>query len=113
MRGLLMDRADAVMGCTENSPEEAELAALTEVIEAYQRQRWPDGKFWAARVSYFPARIERCVWRGTIVRNLRKLQYQTICTAGNTAIDRLPHVRHLLLPETKGRKPDAKNPDSL
>ena len=44
MRGLLMDRADAVMGCTENSPEEAELAALTEVIEAYQRQRWPDGK---------------------------------------------------------------------
>jgi len=50
---------------------------------------------------------------GTIVRNLRKLQYQTIYTAGNTAIDRLPHVRHLLVPETKGQKPDAKNPDSL
>jgi len=32
------------MGCTENSPEEAELAALTDVIEVYEGQRWPDGK---------------------------------------------------------------------
>jgi len=32
MHALLMDRADALMGCTENSPEEAELAALTDVI---------------------------------------------------------------------------------
>jgi hypothetical protein len=44
MHGLLMDRADALMGCTENSPEEAELAALTDVIDAYERQRWPEGK---------------------------------------------------------------------
>src|SRR5262245_5007685 len=44
MHGLLMERADALMGCTENSPEEAELAALTDVIEAYERQPWPDGK---------------------------------------------------------------------
>ena len=29
MRALLIDRADALMGCTENSPEETELAALT------------------------------------------------------------------------------------
>jgi len=44
MHGLLMDRADALMGCTENSPEKAELAALTNVIEAYERHRWPDGR---------------------------------------------------------------------
>ena len=39
MHGLLMERADALVGCTENSPEEAELAALTDVIEAYERPR--------------------------------------------------------------------------
>jgi hypothetical protein len=44
MHGLLMDRADALMGCVEGSPEEAELAALTDVIESYERQRWPLGK---------------------------------------------------------------------
>lgn len=43
MHGLLMERAAALMGCTENSAEEAELAALTDVIEAYERQRWPLG----------------------------------------------------------------------
>ena len=44
MHGLLMDRADALMGCIEGSAEEAELAMLTDIIEAYERQRWPDGK---------------------------------------------------------------------
>jgi len=37
------------MGCTENSPEAAELATLTDVIEAYERQRWPDGKILGGR----------------------------------------------------------------
>ena len=44
MHGLLVERAAALMGCTENSPEEAELTALSDVIDAYERQRWPDGK---------------------------------------------------------------------
>jgi len=44
MHGLLMERADALMGCTKNSPEETELAAFTDVIEAYERQRWPLGR---------------------------------------------------------------------
>ena len=39
MHGLLMDRAHALMGCVEGSAEEAELAALTDVIESYERQR--------------------------------------------------------------------------
>jgi hypothetical protein len=29
MHALLVQRADELMGCTENSPEEAELSALT------------------------------------------------------------------------------------
>jgi hypothetical protein len=44
MHGLLVQRADELTGCTENSPEERELEALTETIEAYERQRWPLGK---------------------------------------------------------------------
>jgi hypothetical protein len=41
MHALPVKRADELMGCTENSPEEAELAALTDVIEAYESRRWP------------------------------------------------------------------------
>ena len=44
MHGMLMDRADALMGCLEGSAEEAELAMLTDIIVAYERQRWPDGR---------------------------------------------------------------------
>jgi hypothetical protein len=44
MHALLVERADARVGCPEGSPEEAELATLTDAIEAYETVRWPDGK---------------------------------------------------------------------
>jgi hypothetical protein len=44
MHALLVKRADELMGCIEGSAEEAELATLTDVIEAYEAQRWPAGK---------------------------------------------------------------------
>jgi hypothetical protein len=44
MHALLVVRADALMGCTEGSPEEEELASLTDAIEAYETKRWPEGK---------------------------------------------------------------------
>ncbi len=44
MHTLLVERADELVGCTEGSPEEAELERLTDVIEAYEAKRWPSGK---------------------------------------------------------------------
>ena len=44
MHTLLIKRANELMGCTEGSPEEEELRALADVIDAYEAKRWPSGK---------------------------------------------------------------------
>ena len=41
---LLINRADYLMGATEESPADRELEALTGAIEAYELVRWPKGK---------------------------------------------------------------------
>ena len=44
MHVLLVLRADQLEGCFENSEEARELAMITEVLEANECKRWPDGK---------------------------------------------------------------------
>jgi len=54
LHSALVLRADALEGCIEGSEEEAELAVITDAIEAYEAVRWPAGKVlggkgWAVR----------------------------------------------------------------
>jgi hypothetical protein len=44
MHALLVQRADALIGCTAGSADQDELEAIGEAIEAYEAARWPDGK---------------------------------------------------------------------
>jgi len=44
MHTQLVCRADELVGCTDGSPEAAELAAITDVLENYEIKRWPLGK---------------------------------------------------------------------
>jgi hypothetical protein len=43
MHALLVRRADDLAGRVEGSPEEGELVAIVDIIEAYEKQRWPLG----------------------------------------------------------------------
>ena len=44
MHLLLVQRADALIGCTDASADQDELEAIGEAIKAYEAVRWPDGK---------------------------------------------------------------------
>ena len=44
MHGMLVQRADALQGCTEGSDEEAEFKRVVDAIEAYEARRRPAGK---------------------------------------------------------------------
>jgi hypothetical protein len=60
MHALLVIRANAVEGCTEGLPEEAELAELVAVIEPYEVIRWPLGRTQDGKASSSHLRSNRC-----------------------------------------------------
>ena len=41
---LLVARADVLVGCPEGSPEDQELEAIIDALEAYEAVRWPEGR---------------------------------------------------------------------
>ena len=44
MHRVLVERADRLVGCVENSDGEEELVRIGEAIETYEAKRWPKGK---------------------------------------------------------------------
>jgi hypothetical protein len=44
MHALLVEKADALDGCAEGSPEAREREAIADALEAYEAKRWPAGK---------------------------------------------------------------------
>ena len=44
LHALLMNRAEVLSGCIEDSPEEDELRTIADELEAYEARRWPAGK---------------------------------------------------------------------
>ena len=44
MHRVLVERADRLVGCVENSDDEEELVRIGEAVERYEAQRWPQGK---------------------------------------------------------------------
>lgn len=66
MHSLLIQRADALIGCTDGSADQGELEAIGEVLEAYEALRWPDGKIDGGKVSRStPTLIIRTLRPGT------------------------------------------------
>ena len=44
MHALLVQRADVLGGCGEESEEAAEMERIVDTVERYEAKRWPDGK---------------------------------------------------------------------
>jgi hypothetical protein len=98
MHGVLMRRADALVGCLEGSDECAELKATVDAIEAYEFVRWPEGKIPGARGrSTTDEKGPSFAARGNIMRRYRRNGLtlcgaafrETICMA-----DDLAHMRN-------------------